>query len=642
MTGIESIGTDTESASGTQKGMLRAPSKYSSDMNNNYTSSRQPITSEPSTSVDGETLMSHEQKDDKENPGANTNDIYQRITDWTNLNKLEMISGFVVSISSVPELIAAAILAGLPAYFGLTTAWIFCFVTSLMGGGRGLISGVTPAIAIALIGLMQSSGLGYVTYATLFASLFQFAFGILRIGKLLRLIPYPVMVGFLNSTALIIIFSQLMFFKDPNAFGQGQSRPYYEGSYHINAFASLVDGAWVSASTIIVMSIEAALTFAIALGLPRITKAIPSALVALIAITGLEWGVVRMVGYSGALVGDIANIETPIWPIPFFLSDSYILPPLNMDTFVKVLPTGLSVFFIAQMESLLVFKHIRSINQEGEFDANLVATSQGVGQFLASFCGGMAGSTSIAQSVILRECGGLSNSAPFFAAVFLFGISAGAYTAVSIVPLGYIVGINVFAAFNLVNWKDFMTILAALFPLQLRDRMYLDSKVNRFDTIIMLVVFTMTFFFDAAFAAVVGIVLAVFEYAWECSTRIEIEKEQGIHEESVSYRVKGNVFFATANKLIYGVSSESIAEDPREVIILMENAEVLDWTGMLALKSLHDRLHSSGKDVAISSLTPATKALMEKSSEMWSGVVFLEVQDLFDGESTVSSKKGFA
>lgn len=124
-----------------------------------------------------------------------------------------------------------------------------------------------------------------------------------------------------------------------------------------------------------------------------------------------------------------------------------------------------------------------------------------------------------------------------------------------------------------------MTILAALFPLQLRDRMYLDSKVNRFDTIIMLVVFVMTFFFDAAFAAVVGIVLAVFEYAWECSTRIEIEKEQGIHEESVSYRVKGNIFFATANKLIYGMSSESIAEDPREIIILMENADVLDWTG---------------------------------------------------------------
>lgn len=317
-----------------------------------------------------------------------------------------------------------------------------------MGGGRGLISGVTPAIAITLIGLLQSFGMGYVVYATLFASLLQFAFGILRIGNLLKLIPYPVMVGFLNSTALVIIFSQLMLFKDPNAFEQGQSRPYYEVSYHMNAFAPLVGGDWVSASTSIVMSIEAALTFAIALGLPRVTKCIPSALVALVAITGLEWGVARMVGYSGALVGDITNIETPIWPIPFFLSDSYTLPPLNLDTFVTVLPTGLSVFFIAQMESLLVLKHIRSINQEGEFDTNLVATSQGVGQFLASFCGGMAGSTSISQSVILRECGGLSNSATFFAAVFLFGICAGAYTAVSIVPLGYIVGINVFAVRN--------------------------------------------------------------------------------------------------------------------------------------------------------------------------------------------------
>jgi SulP family sulfate permease len=252
------------------------------------------------------------------------------------------------------------------------------------------------------------------------------------------------MVGFLNSMAVIIILSQLMFFKDPADFAQGLSRPFNEG-YHMNTFAPLMVGSWVSASTGIVMATEAVLTFAISLGLPRITKTIPGVLVALIVITGLEWGIRKIFPYSGSVVGDIATIETPNWPVPFFFSDSIDLPALNMNTFLKIWPTGLSVFFISQMESLLVLKHIRSMNQADEADVSTVALSQGLGQFFASFCGGMAGSTSITQSVILRECGGASNFATFVAAAFLCGIGAGGYVAFTVVPLGFIVGVNVFA-----------------------------------------------------------------------------------------------------------------------------------------------------------------------------------------------------
>lgn len=194
----------------------------------------------------------------------------------------------------------------------------------------------------------------------------------------------------------------------------------------------------------------------------------------------------------------------------------------------------------------------------------------------------------------------------------------------------------------MVHWTDFITILSTFFSQQIRDRLYLDSKVNRIDTVIMVVVFALTVFFDAALAAIVGILIAVFEYTWDCSTRLSIEREKGDNDGVITYRVKGYIFFATANKLLFGISEESIAEDPREVIVLMESCEIMDWTGMLALKKLHDRLQSSGKDVAISSLTPKTKSLMEKSSAMWSGVVFLEVQEVFDGESTtVGSRKGF-
>jgi MFS superfamily sulfate permease-like transporter len=133
----------------------------------------------------------------------------------------------------------------------------------------------------------------------------------------------------------------------------------------------------------------------------------------------------------------------------------------------------------------------------------------------------------------------------------------------------------------MVQWTDLTTILATFFSQQLRDRLYLDCKVNRFDTIIMVAVFAIDVFLDAALAAIVGIVMVVFEYAWECSTRISIEREKGDNDNVVSYRIKGNIFFASANKLVYGISSESIAEDPREIIILMKDGEI----GLACLRS---------------------------------------------------------
>jgi SulP family sulfate permease len=351
-----------------------------------------------------------------------------------------------VSITSVPELIAAALLAGLPAHYGLTTAWIICLVTSAVGGIRGLISGVTPSLAIILVSLVQTSGVGYAIYAALFASLFQMAVGVLKIGEFIRFIPYPVMVGFLTGTALLIVLSQLTFFQEPTVLVQGQSRPFYNLSYQMNAFTAFTGGSWVTPSSAIVMIIEALMTLIISIALPRFTKVIPSILVALIVVTGIgEWAIARSLGFSGTLVGELATINTPSWPMIFFFDKSIEIPPLNMDTFLKIWPTGIAIFFISQVQNILALKHIRSVNRDNESDVNLVSLSQGVGQFISSMCGGMAGSVMISQSVILHECGGVNNLSVFSAGILIFGVCAGAYTALSIVPIGFIIGINVFA-----------------------------------------------------------------------------------------------------------------------------------------------------------------------------------------------------
>jgi SulP family sulfate permease len=351
-----------------------------------------------------------------------------------------------VSITSAPELIAAALLAGLPASYGLTTAWIICIITSAVRGTRGLISGVTPSLSIILVSLVQTYGIGYAIYAALFASLFQMAVGVLKVGEFIRFIPYPVMVGFLTGTALLIVLSQLAFFQDPTMLVQGQGRPFYNLSYQMNAFTAFTGGSWVSPSSAIVMVIEALLTFIISAILPKFTKVVPSVLVALLLVTGIgEWAIARSLGYSGTLVGELATINTPSWPMIFFLNKSIESPPLNMDTFLKIWPTGIAIFFISQVQNILAFKHIKSINRENESAVNLVSLSQGFGQFISSMCGGMAGSVMISQSVILHECGGVSNLAVFSAGIFLFGVCAGAYVALSIVPMGFIIGINVFA-----------------------------------------------------------------------------------------------------------------------------------------------------------------------------------------------------
>jgi len=571
---------------------------------------------------------------------TNAKDFFQRTSNWTALNKGEFLSSLTVACVLVPEVISYAILAGIPPEWALTTAWIMCILTSIMGCGAKLISGPTASIAVALLTLVQNHGLAYVPYAVMFASFFQMAFGFFRCGEFIRFIPFPVMVGFLNAMALITAIFQIRYFKDLESLPEGDARTYQIG-LHTNYFSVLYAGTWVSFSTGMVMLIEALVTFASTLVISKFFKLIPGSLIAILLVTGLEWAVGRNTGHPGKLVGDLAHISTPNLPTPFFLSDTFEYPPINYETFKIVWPTGIALFFVSQIESLLVHRHVSDETKtEEESGASNIALSQGIAQFLSSLLGGMGGTSMLGQSEVLIKSGGQSNLSTFSTGVILMIVNMVAIPAINIIPLGCIAGIMLWAAFNMIRWRAFLTILASFFPQRARDILYLDSKVNRMDTIIMLLMLAMTFFLDVAIGAIVGIALSAFSFVWEYSHRLQLDRDYGDGEtpEMVTYKLRGTLFFATANKLVNKLSSSEIEKDPEEVVILMSDAEVFDWSGMLALKRLHDKIQSCGKSVAISSLTATSKAVMEKSSAMWEGVVFFEIEENTDDDTFASGK----
>lgn len=443
----------------------------------------------------------------------------------------------------------------------------------------------------------------------------------------MRFVPYPVIQGFSNAMALVILAAQFRYAKIIPDEQFYETRNLIEAGYSWRHIVG-TDVKWNTGLEVLILGLHAILALLICLLLPKLTRVVPSAFVALFVCTLIEQVCIRIpTDESSATIGDYTVVKTALLR-PIWIMDSLDLPSVNLDTLRKICLPGLALFGAGVCETLLT-KGIIDELTEVKGDRGRVIAGQGVANIVSACFGGMGGSASIGQSILLNHSDGITNFSTFLTGSFMVLFVYVAYDFVNLIPLGAIAGIMAWTALQLVDWESLLQAIAAFLPLRLRDKFSLDCKVPRADVAIMLTVMGFTVCLDLAIGLLSGVLVAAFVYVWDSSTRVIVEREISSEEATtVTYNITGPLFYATAGGFSDIFPLEEIQYDPEEIVLLLEGAEIYDYSGMVALKKVYDRFADLGKVVALSSLTPTSRSLMEKSAYMWQGVNFLEVEEV--------------
>jgi len=545
---------------------------------------------------------------------------------WLLLNKSQILSGITVALAQVPEAVSFSFVAGVSPGVGLQSAWIMGIITSLFGGRPGMVAGSTGAVAIVLPSLVKDHGIGMMFYAIMLAGLIQITFGLLKLGKLVRVIPHPVMVGFCNGLGVVIGVAQFNIFKKPQDDIEADGR---RSLFEIGgAFSPFTNGdPWVDVDMALWMVFHIVIALATYAFFPKLTKAIPASLASIIATTVIEWAFIRPIGYKTNTVEDLAsvagNFPFPVWVDGRDGTDyKDIMPPLNGDTFITVLPVAITAAAIGLLESLLTLEIIDELtNTKG--NGNREALGQGLGQFLSGMFGGMGGCTTIGQSLMNIHSGGYTRLSSSVAACFMLIIILGAYPLINLIPVAGLAGVMFVVTYFTIEWESVMVVAGSLLPQRYRGRFGLQTKVKRSDVLVMLVVVAVTLILDLAIAVAVGIVLSCLVFSWDAGTRLSFSRTVNDDGTKVIYAVGGPIFFGSIKPFLELFPDP--LDEPKDVTVLMEQADIHDWSGMMAIKRLHERFVRSGATVKFESLKMSSHRLMNKGKDLWEGVnIFIE------------------
>jgi SulP family sulfate permease len=472
-----------------------------------------------------------------------------------------VLSGITVALALVPEAVAFALIAGLSPLTGLYAAFMMGLVTSILGGRPGMISGATGAIAVVIVSLAASHGVEYVFATVVFAGLIQMAAGFLRLGKLIRLVPHPVIFGFVNGLAIIIFMSQLDQFKG-------------------------TDGSWLRGETLYLLLGLVLLTMLIIWGLPKITKVVPASLTAILVV----FGIVYFFNMDTRTVGDLASIQGG-FP-PFHVPQV----PFTWESIVIIFPYAAIVAGVGLIESLLTLNIVDEIT-ETRGRGNKEAVAQGLANVASGFFSGMGGCAMIGQSLINVSNGARARLSGIVASITLLFFVMFGSSFIEQVPMAALTGLMIMVAIGTFEWASLRTF----------------RRFPKSDIIVMVTVTLITVFLhNLALAVIIGVIISALVFAWDNAKRIRARKH--VDERGVKhYEIYGPLFFGSVTAFN---EKFDVLADPEEVVIDFKESRVVDMSAIEALNKITERYFKQGKTVRLKHLSQDCRKLLKNADKM--------------------------
>lgn len=478
--------------------------------------------------------------------------------------KTEILSGLTVALALVPEAVAFSFVAGVHPLVGLYAAFIVGLITALIGGRPGMISGATGALAVVIVSLVALHGIEYLFATVVLMGVLQILAGIFHLGKFIRLVPHPVMLGFVNGLAIVIFLAQLTQFQIPGP-----------------------DGIkiWMTGWPLATMLGLVALTMAIIWLAPKITNIIPAPLAGI----GIVAAIVIFFGIDVPRVGDLASIKggLPLFHIP--------MVPLNLETLEIIFPFALILAAIGLIESLL------TLNLVGEMTgkrggASQECIAQGLSNTVTGFFGGMGGCAMIGQSMINVKSGGRTRLSAIAAALFLLTFILVASGIIEQIPLAALVGVMFMVVVGTFAWQS-LTII---------------RRIPLTDVLVMGLVTVVTVMSDLAIAVVVGVIVSALAYAWNNATRIHATIHSTPDGDKV-YQIEGPLFFGSVHGFTEIFHPE---DDTDQVIIDFMNSRVVDQSALQAIEALALKYEALGKMLHLRHLSPDCHQLLKRAGQL--------------------------
>jgi len=487
--------------------------------------------------------------------------------------KTELLAGLTVALALVPEAVAFALVAGVAPLVGLYAAFIVGLITALIGGRPGMISGATGALAVVMVGLVALHGVEYLFATVVLMGILQILAGVFRLGKFIRLVPHPVMLGFVNGLAIVIGLAQLTQFQTAPAPATDHPGPF-----------NMLNGTWMETPQLLMMLALVFLTMFLIWVTPKITKIIPAPLAGI----GIVAAIVIGFGIDVPNVGDMSSIAggLPTFHVP--------MVPINLETLEIIVPYAVILAAIGLIESLLTLNLVGEIKEE-RGGASQECVAQGVANTVTGFFGGMGGCAMIGQSMINVKSGGRTRLSGISAALFLLAFILFASPVIEVIPLAALVGVMFMVVIGTFAWQS-LTIM---------------TRIPKLDAAVIILVTVVTVWHDLAVAVVVGVIVSALAYAWNASRRIDAHTE--VTGDTKVYKLEGPLFFGSAE----GFSELfTVADDPDMVIVDFANSRVVDQSALQAIEAIAAKYEAAGKELQLRHLTHDCHQLLNKAGQL--------------------------
>ena len=480
---------------------------------------------------------------------------------WLSNLSGNVLAGLTSSFALVPECIAFALVAHVNPLMGLYGAFIICALTAILGGRPGMISGAAGSMAVVIVALVVQHGVQYLLATVVLGGALMMLFGLMRLGKLIRMVPHPVMVGFVNGLAIIIAMAQFEHFKEATPHGE----------------------VWLHGTPLLVMCGLVAVTMLIVYLLPRLTKAVPPALVAIVGV-GL---IGQFLHLPTRTLGDMAHIAGafPTFHLPAV--------PFDFETLAIVFPYALLMAIVGLLETLLTFNLTDEIT-ETLGRPNRECLALGIANVVSGLFGGMGGCAMIGQTMINLSSGGRSRVSGTTSGIMILLFILFLSPLIERIPLAALVGVMFVVAQQTFAWGSLRVL----------------GKVPRSDALVIVLVTVITVFTDLAIAVLCGIVIAALNFAWQHAREIRADVVKDGADDSSTYVLHGTLFFASTANFQELFRPHS---DPREVVVDCRHMHVADHSAIAAFETLRERYQKAGKQLRFANLSPRNLHLLQRA-----------------------------